>query len=73
MNRTKAIIIGITILIFIIILMQNTDEVTINVFFWEIDIALYYIPILMTCCAVLGFIAGKLWDKKNRKDDYDIF
>jgi len=32
MNRTKAIIIGIVIIIFIIILIQNSEEITINIF-----------------------------------------
>jgi uncharacterized integral membrane protein len=73
MNRTKAITIGSIIIIFIIIILQNTEEVTIKIFFWDIDIALYYIPILMALCAGLGFFASRFRDKINKKDDYDIF
>jgi len=73
MNRTKAIIIGIIIAIFIIILMQNTEEVTIIIFFWDINIALYYIPILMAVCFGLGFITAKLWNRISKKDEYDVF
>ena len=73
MNRAKAIIIGIIIVIFIIILLQNTEEVTINFFFWDVNIALYFIPILMAICFGLGFIAAKFWDGISKKDEYDIF
>ena len=73
MNRTKAIIIGIVIIIFIIILIQNSEEITINIFFWDFDIALYYIPVLMAICFGLGFIAARAWDKISKKDDCDIY
>lgn len=73
MNRTKGIIIGVIILMFIIILLQNTEEITINIFFWDIDIALYYIPVVLAICFGLGFIAARVWDKISKKDDYDIF
>ncbi|MCU0822586.1 MAG: LapA family protein [Spirochaetes bacterium] len=73
MNRAKAIIIGIIIVVFIIILLQNTEDVTISIFFWDFSIALYYIPILMTVCFGMGFISAGLLKKIGEKDEYDIF
>lgn len=66
-NKAKAIILGTILLLFIIILLQNTHEITLNVLFWEINTSTFYIPVVIIISAVIGFYIAKAIEKKKKK------
>lgn len=62
--KVKTIIILILIALFVIILIQNTQVVTIQLFFWKLSMS----RIILICMLMLiGFIVGFLVAKIGRK------
>ena len=72
MYRSKTIILGITLVLFVIILLQNTHEITLNILFWEINTTTFYIPIVIIVSVALGYYIAKFFEKKNKKKNDDI-
>lgn len=62
-----AVLVGLAALLLVIIALQNTAVVTINLFFWSLGMSLI---LLIVIVALLGFIAGLLTQAliKRRKD-----
>ena len=62
--KAKTIIILILIALFVIILIQNTQVLTVQLFFWEVSMS----RIILICLLMLvGFIIGFLVAKVGRK------
>ena len=62
--KTKTIIILILIALFVIVLIQNTQVLTVQFFFWKISMS----RIILICLLMLvGFIIGFLVAKVGRK------
>lgn len=61
MKKPKFIIIAILAILFIIILLQNMQPVTLRLFFWEISASqIILIPLTMLIGFVVGFVVVKL-------------
>ena len=61
MERPKFIIIATLAALFIIILLQNMQPVTLRLFFWEISASqIILIPLTMLIGFVIGFVVVKL-------------
>ena len=58
--KFKTILVLILIALFIIILVQNVDVVTLRFLFWDISMSrIIFIPLILIIGFVLGFIAAK--------------
>jgi len=65
--KPKTIIILILLILCLVILIQNTEVVTLQVFFWPITMSrILLIPILLFIGFVIGYLAAVL--KKNPAD-----
>ncbi len=61
MMKTKTIIIVVLIALFVIILIQNTQVVTLRLFFWKLGMSqIILIPLIMAIGFVVGFIVSKV-------------
>ena len=61
MMKTKTIIILVLIALFVIILIQNTQVVTLRLFFWKLGMSqIILIPLIMAIGFVVGFIVSKV-------------
>ncbi len=69
--NSKVIIIGILVILFIIILLQNTHMITLNFLFWEINTSAFYIPVVILLSIGAGFLITRFKKNKNKKDDLD--
>ena len=64
MKQGKLIILTIVSLLCIVILLQNTEVVTIKLLFWEISMSrIIFFPFLLVIGFVIGFVVGKLTDR----------
>lgn len=63
MNTKKAGLAAVGILFFILLL-QNTQVVTLHIFFWKISMSrIIFIPLVLFIGFVMGFVVGKKsWD-----------
>ena len=64
MDKIKTILFLILIVVFIIVVLQNTQTVTLRFLFWQIHASRI---ILLPMFAVVGFIAGYIVAKMTRK------
>ncbi|HEX2965578.1 MAG TPA: LapA family protein [Syntrophorhabdaceae bacterium] len=65
--KKKLIIISILAFLLMILIVQNTQSVFLNVFFWSITMPqVIFIPILFSCGFVIGFLASKIGVSKTR-------
>lgn len=61
MMKTKTIIILVLIALFVIILIQNTQVVTLRLFFWKLGMSqIILIPLIMAIGFVVGLIVSKV-------------
>ena len=68
MKKPKFIIIAILAILFIIILLQNMQPVTLRLFFWEISASqIILIPSTMLIGFVIGFVVTRVPLKRPRK------
>ncbi len=66
--RPKLIVVLVLIALFLVILFQNIQPVTLRLFFWKVEMSqVILIPIIMAIGFVVGFIVSKLTGKKRRK------
>ena len=65
--KTKTVIALILIALFLIILIQNVDVVTLQFLFWEISMSrILFIPFILIIGFILGYIFAKA--KKQKKN-----
>jgi len=61
MMRLKFIIMLVLIALFLIILIQNTQVVTLRLFFWKVGMSqIILIPVTMAIGFVIGFIVARM-------------
>ena len=59
--KTKNIVILVLVILFFIILVQNTSVVTLRLFFWQIGASqIILIPIVMAIGFIIGFVVAKV-------------
>ena len=73
MSRTKIITISIIVILFIIILIQNTDVITFNLLFWEVNTSMFYIPLIIVCSIGAGYLLAKYTGRTRKKKDADVY
>jgi len=65
MMRPKFIVVLVLIALFLIILIQNTQVVTLRLFFWEIGASqIILIPIIMAIGFIIGYLVAKVTGKQ---------
>lgn len=65
--RPKFIVAVVLIALFLIILIQNTQVVTLRLFFWEVGMSqIILIPLTMAIGFVIGFIVAKVTGNRNK-------
>jgi len=72
MMKAKTIVILVLIALFVIILIQNTQVVTLHLFFWKIGMSqIILIPLTMVIGLVIGFIVAKVTGdhRKGKKSE----
>jgi len=68
--KPKIIIITIVILTLMIILLQNTQVVTVRLFFWKVSMSqIILISLTLLIGFVIGFIFTTVLSKRSRKKD----
>ena len=68
MMRPKFIVTVVLIALFLIILIQNTQVVTLRLFFWKVGMSqIILIPLTMAIGFVIGFIVAKVTGNQARK------
>ena len=68
--KPKIIIITIVILTLLIILLQNTQVVTVRLFFWKVSMSqIILISLTLLIGFVIGFISTTVLSKRSRKKD----
>lgn len=66
--KPKTIIAGVLIILCLIVLLQNTQVVTLRFFFWEASISrIFLLPILVLLGFIIGYVMAKLEKKPKRK------
>ncbi len=69
MNKPKVIIFLVLVVLFTIILTQNTHVITLNLLFWEVNTSTFYIPLIIVISVGVGYLAAKITVKNKNKDD----
>jgi len=65
MMRPKFIVLLVLIALFLIILIQNTQVVTLQLFFWKVGMSqIILIPLIMAIGFVVGFVVSKVTGKQ---------
>jgi len=66
--KARTIALLVLIALFVIILIQNTQVVTLRLFFWKIGMSqIILIPLTMIIGFVVGFIVSKVTGNQTRK------
>ena len=67
--RLKFIVVAALIALFLIILIQNTEAVTLRLFFWKLGISqIILIPLTMAIGFIVGFVVSKVTGNQRRKN-----
>ena len=68
MMRPKFIVVLVVITLFLIILIQNIQPVTVRLFFWKVGMSqIILIPLTMAIGFVVGFIVAKVTGNQTKK------
>jgi len=68
MMRPKFIIVLVLITLFLIILIQNIQPVTLQLFFWKVGMPqIILIPLIMAIGFVVGFVVSKVTGKQRTR------
>jgi uncharacterized integral membrane protein len=68
--RPKFIVVLVLITLFLIILIQNIQPVTLRLFFWKVGMPqIILIPLTMAIGFVVGFIVAKVTGNKTRNQN----
>ena len=63
--KAKTVIILFLIFLFLVILLQNTEVVDFNIYFWKISMSrIILLPFILILGFVIGFITAKIHRKK---------
>jgi len=66
--RPKFIIVLVLIALFLIILIQNTQVVTLRLFFWKVGMSqIILIPLTMVIGFVVGFVVSKVIGNRDKR------
>jgi uncharacterized integral membrane protein len=69
MMKPKFIVVLVLIALLLIILIQNTQVVTLRLFFWKVGMSqIILIPLAMVIGFVVGFIVSKVTGNQRRKN-----
>jgi len=67
--KPKLIVVLVLIALLLIILIQNTQVVTLRLFFWKVGMSqIILIPLTMAIGFVVGFIVAKVTGNQRRKN-----
>lgn len=70
MMRPRFIAVLVLIALFLIILIQNIQPVTLRLFFWKVGMSqIILIPIILAIGVVIGFIIAKVTGNKQKGKD----
>lgn len=70
--KPKTIAILTIVLLFLVILLQNTQVVTLKILFWQISMSqIILIPLTMLIGFILGYFAAKVSGSQSRKGGED--
>ena len=68
MMRPKFIIVLVLITLFLIILIQNIQPVTLQLFFWKVGMSqIILIPLIMAIGFVVGFVVSKVTGNQRKR------
>jgi uncharacterized integral membrane protein len=68
MMRPKFIVVLVLIALFLIILIQNTQVVTLRLFFWKVGMSqIILIPLTMAIGFVVGFVVSKVTGNQRKR------
>jgi len=66
--RSKLIVVLVLIALFLIILIQNTQVVTLRLFFWKVGMSqIILLPLSVAIGFVIGFIVAKVTGNRNKR------
>ena len=66
--KPKTIIVTLLILLCLIVLLQNTQVVTMRFLFWEMSISrIFLLPVLVIFGFIIGYVTAKLEKKPKRE------
>jgi uncharacterized integral membrane protein len=67
--RPKFIVVVVLIALFLVILIQNIQPVTLRLFFWKVSMSqIILIPLIMAIGFVVGFIVAKVTGNQRKKN-----
>jgi uncharacterized integral membrane protein len=67
-RNPKNIAIGVVFVLFLIFLFQNTDVVTLHLYFWKVSMSqIILIPVVLLVGFACGFAVGKLMGRKKKQ------
>ena len=70
MDKLKLSIVGILSILFVILLLQNTEVVSLKLFFWEISMSrILFFPVLLLTGFVIGFVVAKITGSDEGKEN----
>jgi uncharacterized integral membrane protein len=70
MMRPKFIAVAVLIALFLIILLQNIQPVTLRLFFWKVGMSqIILIPLILAIGVVIGFIIAKITGNKQKRQN----
>ncbi len=70
MFKLKLSIVAILSILFVILLLQNTEVVSLKLFFWEISMSrILFFPVLLLTGFVIGFVVAKITGSDERKEN----
>lgn len=70
--KPKTIVVLVLSVLFLIILIQNTQVVTLRLFFWKIGVSqIILVPITMLIGFTLGYIVGKMTGNRHRREKHE--
>jgi uncharacterized integral membrane protein len=70
--KPKTIIVAVLIILCLILLLQNTQVVTLRIFFWKASISrIFLLPVLVLMGFIVGYVTAKLGEKP-KKESRDI-
>ncbi|MCK9229670.1 MAG: hypothetical protein M0Q23_05520 [Syntrophales bacterium] len=68
MSRTRSIVVLVILILFGIILLQNAEETSLKLLFWNISMSrIIFFPLLFVSGLVVGFILGRVRRSRHRR------
>lgn len=68
MSRPRLIVIAVILVLFAIILLQNAEDTSLKLLFWNITMSrIFFFPLLFLSGLVVGFILGRIRRARYRR------